>query len=59
MKKAKVKDHSKKATGHHKIRGPVKNRKKSVAPKSINQNTMTPADSPNRADADLGNLLSN
>lgn len=56
--KSKMKDYSKKATGHHKVRGPVKNRKKSVSPKSINQNTMAPADGGNRADSDLGQLLS-
>ena len=53
--KSKTKDYSKKGTGHHKMRGPVKNRKK-ASPKSIQQNTMMPS-APNQADRDLGSLL--
>ena len=55
---AKVNDYTKKKTGHHKIHPKSKNYKKGVSPKSINQNTMTPTSGGNRADQDLGQLLS-
>jgi hypothetical protein len=41
--------------GRHKIRGPAKDRKKGVTPKSINFNTMTPKVA-NSADRALGQL---
>jgi hypothetical protein len=41
--------------GQHKVRGPVKNRKEGVTPKSINQNTMSPRPV-NTADLALGKL---
>lgn len=41
--------------GHHKVRGPAKDRKKSVTPKSLSFNTMTPKVQ-NSADKALGKL---